>query len=218
MNFKKWFLIEEQLPEPMFMGWNDFLYELNKFINHHVHKIPEDKLEHGLHYITLHNASESTTKDSAELEISLEKYDSPTYPEGTEKKRLAAVKYFITSMGMQINKITKSRHPSTPNDLILHVSGLPKYETPNYQHVQKNNPYMHQSLTTGRMIDVQQIGVEIEPGVFRLNKFIPDVEYVDSNAGKYIYSIGRHHATGEIFAAFDGRYYDNPDYECVFLR
>jgi hypothetical protein len=218
MNFRQWFFIEAQLPEPVFMGWEDFLYELNKSINRHVHKTPEEELENGLRYVVLYNGSETATKDSAELEVSLGKYDWPSYPDGTEEKRLAAVKYFITSMEMKIDKITKSSHPSTPNDLILHVSGLQRYETPSYSQVQKNNPYMYQALATGRMIDVRQIGVEINPKLFRLNKFIPDVEYVDSENGQYIWSIGRDKATGEIFAAFDQRFYGNPDYECVFLR
>lgn len=199
------------------MGWEDFLYELNKFVNRFVHGVPDENLENGLHYVTLNNRNDATG-DAAELEVSLTKYDFDPHTTGIEEKRLSAIKYFLSEMGMNIDRITKSPDPRTPENVILHVSGLPRYEMPDYRHVRTSNPYMHRALTTGQMIDVRQIGTETEPGVYRLTRFVPDVEYVDSETGKYIYSIGRDHATGEILAALDGRFYNNPDYECVFLR
>lgn len=234
MDFCEWLhIVETQLPQPIFTGWAEFVHELNLFINRFVHKIPEEDLEHALMYVTLFDQG-SEKEDSAKLELSMSDYDwNKEAPPGSASKRLAAVKYFLGEMGMNIDKIEKSQHPQTPDDLILHVSGLPRYETPDYSHldptgkqldIHRHNPQLMQALKTGRVLDVQQIGYEVpDPDgkkgmVFRLNKFIPNVDYADGKTSQWIWSIGRSKSTGETFASFDGRYYMNDDYDCLFLR
>ena len=42
---------------------------------------------------------------------------------------------------------------------------------------------------------------------------------VDYRAGqRAIWSIGRHRESGGIHASLDGRFYEHPDYECLWLR
>lgn len=43
-------------------------------------------------------------------------------------------------------------------------------------------------------------------------------DYCDRDSEQWIWSIGRHHVTGQIVASTGTKYYENPDYECLFLR
>jgi hypothetical protein len=106
--------------------------------------------------------------------------------------------------------------PECPGCLRWLLEGLPRYRRPSYQKVQ--NTWMRDSLRAGRVIDVRQVGVEVEPGVFRLTKFIPDVTYVDPKTERFLLSIGRDRNSGEVLGAFDQRFYQNPDYECLYLH
>lgn len=56
-----------------------------------------------------------------------------------------------------------------------------------------------------------------EDGVYILPSFKDVYDYRDLKAGP-IWSIGRNKKTGEYRAALDGRFYQNDDYECVWLR
>jgi hypothetical protein len=80
------------------------------------------------------------------------------------------------------------------------------------------NRAMQRKLDAGEAFDVRRVGEEIEPGVFRLVDFILDVDYCDAQNEVWIFSIGEQIRSGEIHAATDTRFYQNPDYKCVWLR
>jgi hypothetical protein len=82
---------------------------------------------------------------------------------------------------------------------------------------------MQEEVAAGETIDVRSIGVETEPGIFKLThpeKFDKDadVDYCDIKEQARIWSIGKRKATGEIFASTSARYYENPEFECLWLR
>lgn len=81
------------------------------------------------------------------------------------------------------------------------------------------NRWMKDHLKSGECLDVLKEGEEIEPGrVYKLRRFVEDVDYCDASREAWIWSIGRNYDTGEILAATDSRFYQNPDYHCLFLR
>lgn len=88
------------------------------------------------------------------------------------------------------------------------------------------NQAMQRKLSAGRAIDVETILAPPQPtdvgpafvGVFRLREFHDDVDYCVGSTEQWIWSIGRRHSDGAIFAALDGRFYQNPAFECLWLR
>jgi hypothetical protein len=80
------------------------------------------------------------------------------------------------------------------------------------------NRRMEEKLDKNECLDVRKIGVQIGPGVFRLNEFVEGVDYADVQNEAWIWSIGRDKKTGEIRASTSSGYYLNPDYECLWLR
>jgi len=85
-----------------------------------------------------------------------------------------------------------------------------------------NNLRMQQKLTNCECIDVASIGQLVEDGdmgcVYKLKEYIDGKDYCIKESETWIWSIGKHKVTGEIFASIDTRYYQNPDYECLWLR
>ena len=82
------------------------------------------------------------------------------------------------------------------------------------------NLRMQERLESGEALDVNKIGKQ-HPSMDRvwiLNRFIEDVDYCDAETECWIWSIGRHRETGEIHASTSNQFYQNPDYECLFLR
>jgi hypothetical protein len=161
-----------------------------------------------LNFVTLRG---EPTKDSAVLDV--------YFGEGGEynidpDKLINGVKYFLGEMGIQIQSIQKRPEES---DVLVTVSGISMFEEP-YHHKKMKNTWMRNALRSGDAIDVRVIGVEVEPGVFRLNEFIPDVDYVDAEDEVFIYSIGKGLESGEILASVDTRFYMNEDYECIYLK
>jgi hypothetical protein len=77
---------------------------------------------------------------------------------------------------------------------------------------------MKNALISGTVIDVRQVGVEIKPGVFKLTHYVPSTQYVDPEEEQFIFSIGKDKETGEIFAAYDTRFYGDDDYETLYLQ
>lgn len=61
-----------------------------------------------------------------------------------------------------------------------------------------------------------------ENGDIILDRFIPDIDYCvmhqDLNKYDWIWSIGRNYKTGEILASTTGKFYENDEYECLWLR
>jgi len=82
------------------------------------------------------------------------------------------------------------------------------------------NLAMARKLESGEALDVLAIGMLLpdHDGVYKLRTYIDDKDYCDAHLEAWIWSIGRSLLTGEILAATDARYYQNPDFECLWLR
>lgn len=80
------------------------------------------------------------------------------------------------------------------------------------------NQSMQRKLESGEALDVRKIGREVEPGRYRLDKFVADVDYCDAQKEVWIWSIGKNEKTGEVFASTDQTYYQNPECVCLWLR
>ena len=80
------------------------------------------------------------------------------------------------------------------------------------------NLRMQEKLDANECIDVRTIGREIEPGLFLLHEFIEGVDYADTQTERWIWSIGQHKKSREIVASTDTCFYQNPEYECLWLR
>jgi hypothetical protein len=78
------------------------------------------------------------------------------------------------------------------------------------------NLRMAEKLTAGEAIDVSRH--RQEDGTYLLPDFVEDTDYCDAATERWIWSIGREAATGAIRASTSTQYYQNPAYECLFLR
>lgn len=68
-------------------------------------------------------------------------------------------------------------------------------------------------------LSVLDEGEAIGGGLYKLRRFVEGRDYCDPNAEAWIWSIGRNRMTGEIFAStFGSSFYQDDDYECLFLR
>lgn len=196
--------IQADSPES-FLGWRHFIHELNQFLNKNVTKDTQ-----GLEYAVLGSSQESGIHpDQAVIQVYTGKEDSPGY---NPEKLISGTKYFLGEHGL---KILKAYQDHDVWETL--VSGLPIYNRPqSYQGIK--NTWMKNHLLYGDIIDVRQVGVETEPGVFKLNSFIPGIQYVDPEEEKFIFSIGKDKESGEIFAAYDTRFYGDDDYETLYLH
>jgi hypothetical protein len=135
---------------------------------------------------------------------------------------LKAILYFLGEAGVKVvGPPFRSPEYSSKKWWIIPIGPLPDVETVHgYRNLK--NPEMARRLRSREAVDVDRIGFEIKPGVWRLTEFIDDVDYASSKHAEWIYSIGRDRQTGEYFAALDGRFYrpHDPDfeYETVWLR
>jgi hypothetical protein len=80
------------------------------------------------------------------------------------------------------------------------------------------NLRMREKLDLGECLDVNKIGHSIGAGLFVLDTYQDGVDYCDAASDAWIWSIGKHVTTGVIMAAIDSRFYQNPQYECLWLR
>jgi hypothetical protein len=88
------------------------------------------------------------------------------------------------------------------------------------------NQAMKRKLASGDAIDVETVLTDFGPGdygpafagVFRLREFKDGVDYCVGSTEQWIWSIGKRETDGAIFAAIDSRFYQNPAFECLFLR
>jgi hypothetical protein len=85
-------------------------------------------------------------------------------------------------------------------------------------HAHMDNRAMAYKLKTGAALDVHTEGVTIGRGRYRLRRFVADVDYCDAQAEAWIWSIGRRYADDAIIASTGSELYQNPDFECLFLR
>ena len=81
-----------------------------------------------------------------------------------------------------------------------------------------DNQAMQRKLDSGKAVDVSGFEVTITDGVYALPDYAEGMDYCDALKEQWIYSIGKSLATGDIFAATDTRYYQNKEYECLWLR
>jgi hypothetical protein len=81
-----------------------------------------------------------------------------------------------------------------------------------------NNLAMEQRLKAGTALSVLVEGREIQTGLYELRRFVEDRDYCDPKRETWIWSIGRNFLTGKIVAATDVRFYDDPTWECLFVR
>lgn len=90
------------------------------------------------------------------------------------------------------------------------------------------NQAMARKLAAGEAIDVDRVAVDRTPedradaelagaDVWRLSAFQDDRDYCVGSLEAWIWSIGKR-GDGAIFAARDTRFYQNPRFECLFLR
>lgn len=79
------------------------------------------------------------------------------------------------------------------------------------------NKSMQRKLENGECIDVSPF--ERTPnGYYILPYFAEGSDYCDAEREVWIWSIGRHRETMQILASTDSVFYQNPLYECLFLR
>jgi hypothetical protein len=90
---------------------------------------------------------------------------------------------------------------------------------------QVRNLSMRRKLEKGDALDVEEMLAtaapepgEIYAGTFHLDRFVEDVDYCAASTEQWIWSIGRRKSDGEIFAAIDTRFYNNPGFHCLWLR
>jgi hypothetical protein len=80
------------------------------------------------------------------------------------------------------------------------------------------NLAMQTALKEGKALDVRKEGVQVAEGIFRLKRYIDGKDYCDALKERWIWSVGRHVFDGRIEASNDSRYYQDPNWECLFLR
>lgn len=80
------------------------------------------------------------------------------------------------------------------------------------------NLRMREKLDLGECIDVNKIGHSIGVGLFVLDEYHDGVDYCDAANDQWIWSIGKNAVSGTIVAAIDTRFYQNAQYECLWLR
>jgi hypothetical protein len=87
------------------------------------------------------------------------------------------------------------------------------------------NQAMRRKLEKGEALDVEQMLAldpappgELYRGTFRLDRFVDDCDYCVGSTEQWIWSIGRRLSDGAIFAALDSRFYQNPEFHCLWLR
>jgi len=79
------------------------------------------------------------------------------------------------------------------------------------------NLAMKHKLDKGEAIDVSRCP-RTEDGDYILAKFVDGKDYCNMARQEWIWSIGKRKSDGVILAAHDGRFYENPYFDCVWLR
>jgi hypothetical protein len=77
---------------------------------------------------------------------------------------------------------------------------------------------MRRTVEKGTTIDVGAYGPEQRDGTFELPEYVDGMDYCHAATGRWVWSIGRDKASGKVFAAFDSRFYQNAEYDCLWLR
>jgi hypothetical protein len=85
-------------------------------------------------------------------------------------------------------------------------------------YLKTTNLAMLEMIQSDAALDVREIGFETSPGIFQLNEFRDGFDYCDGKRARWIWSIGKHLKTGIMLASLDTCFYQNPEYECLWLR
>ena len=80
-----------------------------------------------------------------------------------------------------------------------------------------HNKRMQEQLVAGDAIDVSGCP-QTAHGEYLLEEFIAGKDYCDAKTEQWIWSIGRHRETGRIYASHSSNKYQNPAFECLWLR
>lgn len=80
------------------------------------------------------------------------------------------------------------------------------------------NKSMEHALRAGQALSVLVEGRKIDDGLYELRRFVDGKDYCDPQREWWIWSVGRHVFDGRIMAATDVRFYQDPNWECLFLR
>ena len=79
------------------------------------------------------------------------------------------------------------------------------------------NKRMEEKITKGEAVDLSQCE-RTKEGFYILDDFIEDLDYCDAEKEYWIWSIGIHYETGKILASTSSIFYQNPEFECLWLR
>ncbi len=76
---------------------------------------------------------------------------------------------------------------------------------------------MQRKMQAGEAVDVS--GFPLNPdGDYILPDYADDIDYCNSKTEEWIWSIGRHRESGQILASTSQKFYQNPAFECLWLR
>jgi hypothetical protein len=196
MKFKQWFENNEH-----FYGVKHLENELNKLINKTLFKV-----EDGPHYATIDRDDER----NADFVF--------IYTQGisTKDKIIAATKYFLQDLGVSIGKPI-----DVDEGVEIPIISYPRYQQ-NPGQWDNINPAAKMYLNKGKAIDVSDLGFEVHPGIWKLNKFIPNVDYFDSKNDKWIVRIVKDLNHDDILATTSDKLPKNSDfnteYEIIWSR
>lgn len=81
------------------------------------------------------------------------------------------------------------------------------------------NYRMHEKVDSGEAIDLSS-KLKTAEGDYILSEedFVEGMDYCDLSKEQWIWSIGRNLKDDYVYASTSTKYYDNPDYECLWLR
>jgi malonyl CoA-acyl carrier protein transacylase len=80
------------------------------------------------------------------------------------------------------------------------------------------NHAMVEKLQKNEALDVNVIGQKLDASTWKLVKFVEDIDYCDGEGERWIWSIGRDEATGDVYASTTTNYYERPGFKCLWLR
>lgn len=86
------------------------------------------------------------------------------------------------------------------------------------------NKAMERKMEAGAVLNVRVMATKIETSVdgratlYTIPRYVDDIDYCDAETEAWIWSIGKSYLTGAIIASTDARYYQNPDFDCLWLR
>lgn len=82
---------------------------------------------------------------------------------------------------------------------------------------QVKNLAMVRSIAVQEAIDLSSCKVN-EHGDRLMSFFVDGKDYCILETEQWIWSIGRHIVSGQIVASTSTKFYDNPNYDCLWLR